>query len=264
MRRGRYELTGMPPSTYELIIEPPQGLSPYELPKQTLTLSDRLSCAERNFGLRFDSRVRGSLRHSTGEPASAVRVQLMRIEYVDRADLVETIDTTSDAAGAFEFREVTSGSYVLGVELNRQYAISPDADIVFRPTYHPGTPEASRATAVDIRGGESHDLAPMTLPPPSAAHRLIGTVKYADGTPAAGATVMLLDPVRKWMDLAEPIEVDTSGAFSFVVHDGLSYVVSAYSRLPNTRGVRPIVTEVGPIVVTNPPAPLHLVVTPTR
>jgi hypothetical protein len=169
--KGRYELTGLPLGTYDLLIEPPPGLSPYQRMKQTLTLSDRRACAERNFALRFDSRVRGTLRHSTGVPASGVRVQLIRKEYIDRNGPVDTIDTTSDAAGAFEFNEVTSGSYVLGVDLFRQYWMSPDSDVVFRPTYHPGTPDLSRATIVDIRGGEAQELAPMTLPPPLRSHR---------------------------------------------------------------------------------------------
>ena len=261
--KGRYELTGVPLGTYELTIEPPQGLTPGDRVTHTLTLSDRLSCAERNFALRFDSRIRGTLRHSTGEPASGVRVQLIRKEYIDRNGPVDTIDTTSDAAGTFEFSEVTSGSYVLGVDLFRQYGMSPDSDVVFRPTYHPGTPDLSRATIVDIRGGEAQDLASMTLSPPLRAYRLSGTVKYADGTPAAGATVTLDDPVRKWIDLAEPVDTDASGTFSFVVHEGLSYIVSAYPRPPSTRGVRPIVTSVGPFAITETPAPLEIVVTRT-
>ena len=261
--QGRYELTGVPAGTYDLTIEPPQGLTTYERPKQTLTLSERLSCAERNFALRFDSRVRGSLSHSTGEPASGVRVQLMRIEYVDRTDLIDTIDTTSDAAGAFEFREVTSGSYVLGVNLLRQHYMMSDGEQVFGATYYPGTRDALRATIVDIRGGERHDLAPMTLPPPLAAHRLTGIVKFEDGTPAAGATVLLGDAVRKWMDLAEPVDTDASGTFSFVVHEGLSYIVTAYYRPPNAGRVRPVPTDAGPFQVTKAPAPLEIVVART-
>jgi hypothetical protein len=263
--KGRYELTGVPLATYDLTIEPPDGLTPGDRLTHTLTLGDRRSCAERNFTLRFDSRIRGSLRRSTGEPAAGVRVQLIRKEYLDRNGPVDTIDTTSDAAGAFEFREVSTGSYVLGVDIFRSYGMSPDSEVVFAPTYHPGTSDLSRATIVDIRGGEAQELTPITLSPPLRVHRLTGTVKYADGTPAIGATVTLDDPIRKWLDLAEPIETDGSGTFSFVVHEGLSYIVSAYYyRGPMTRGVRPVVTSVGPFTIADAPAPLDLVITRTQ
>jgi hypothetical protein len=190
-------------------------------------------------------------------------MQLMRIEYVDRTNLIETIDTTSDAAGAFEFSEVTSGSYVLGVNLLRQHHMMSDGEQVFGATYYPGTRDALRATIVDIRGGERHDLAPMTLPPPLRAHRLTGIVKFEDGTPAAGATVLLGDAMREWMEVAEPVDTDANGTFSFVVHEGLSYIVTAYYRPPNAGRVRPVPTDVGPFQVTQAPERLEIVVART-
>jgi len=260
---GRYELTGVPPASYQLTIEPPPELVSYGRATQTIDLGDSHSCAEENFVLHFDGHIVGSIRSATGGPAASVLLQLMRVEDVDSSGLVETIDVTADAAGRFEFSEVTPARYVLGVDLLKKSYMPSDPNAVFGPTYHPGTPDPLRATIVDIRGGERHDLAPMTLPIPLRAHRLTGTVKYADGTPAAGATVMLGDPVKKWLELAEPFETDASGTFSFVVHERLSYIVSAYWRPPNTRGVRPIVTAVGPFVVTNTPAPLEIIVART-
>ncbi len=85
-------------------------------------------------------------------------------------------------------------------------------------------------------------------------------VEFEDGTPAAGVTVLLGDPVRKWLDVAEPVDIDATGTFSFIVHEGLSYIVSAYYLPPNTRGVRPITTDAGPFVVTKEPALLELTV----
>ena len=72
--KGRYELVGMPPATYQLTVEPPPELVSYDGRNQTINLGDRHSCAEKNFILHFDGRVRGSIRNSTGDPAAGVRV----------------------------------------------------------------------------------------------------------------------------------------------------------------------------------------------
>jgi hypothetical protein len=260
---GRYELTGMPPAAYQLGVTPPPELTPYDRETQAIALSDNHSCVEKNFVLHFDGRVRGSIREATGGPAAGVRVQLMRIEYVDRTDLIETIDAAADSSGRFEFSGITPGRYVLGVDLLRQFYLASDTDAVFRPTYHPGTPDSSRATIIDLRGGERHDLVSMTLPPALRAHRLTGVVTYTDGTPAAGAFVMLQDPIKKWLDVAEPFETDARGAFAFTVHEGLSYTISVWYA-ERVRGRLPMPTTVGPFVVTKQPAPVHIVIAPRR
>jgi hypothetical protein len=255
---GRYEFTGMPPDTYQLTIEPPLEFASDQPVKHTIDLADSHSCAEKNFTVRFDGRVRGFVRNSTGAAASGVTVQLMLVEYLGRTDLVETIDTTTGAAGGFEFERVTPGRYVLGVELFRQAELLPDPSLAFPVTYHPGTQDASRATIIDMRGGERYDLVPMTLPPALRTYELTGIVRFRDGTPAAGASVSLENSVRKWRDIEPSVDTDELGRFSFVVHDGTSYIISAFYRPPNTRGFRPRPTTVGPFLVTRTPDPIAI------
>ena len=141
--------------------------------KKTIQLSDSRGCAEANFVLRFDGRVRGSIRSSTGGPAAGVTVQLMPVEYVGTNDVPETIDAVTDAGGQFEFQPVSPGRYVLGVGLFRQ----SESGEVYPPTYHPSTHDPAHAIVIDIRGGERHDITSLTLPPPSRAHRLKGIVR---------------------------------------------------------------------------------------
>ena len=258
--QGRYEFTGIPPASYDLAVELPTGFASVQRVKQPVDVAGNRSCAEANFVLRFDGRVRGSIRSSTGGPAASVRVQMMPIEFVETTGLVETIDATTDAAGQFEFGPVTPGRYVLGVDLFRIPEMEPDPPGVFPTTYHPGTQDPFRATIVELRGGELHDLEPMTLPPARRPYQLTGIVTLADGTPAAGVSVVLLDPTRKWLDVAPPVETDSRGAFSFPVHEGLSYIVSASHRGRDARGERRVPVTVGPVAITKEPAPLRIVV----
>jgi 5-hydroxyisourate hydrolase-like protein (transthyretin family) len=260
---GRYELHGVTPATYQLTVEAPPEFSAADLEK-TLQLTDSRGCAEADFVLRFDGRVRGSIRTSTGGPAANVRVQLMPIEFVGTSDLIETIDATTDAAGRFEFSKVTPGRYVLGVDLFRVIDLLPDPNVAFPATYHPGTPDAMRATIIEWKGGERHDLEPMTLPPARRAYQLTGLVTLEDGTPAAGVSVALGDANRKWLDAALPVETDSTGTFSFLVHEGLSYLVSAVYPGRDAQGRRRTPTIVGPFVVTKEPAPLRIVVAARR
>lgn len=258
--RGRYEFSGVQPGTYQLAIQAPPELAAYDTRQQIINLREGHSCAEQNFVVRFDGRVRGTVRSSTGAPAANVRVQLMPIEFVETTGLVETIDATTDAAGQFELGPVTPGRYVVGVDLFRMAEMEPDPAGVFPTTYHPGTQNGLRATIVELRGGELHALEPMTLPPPRHPYQLTGIVTLEDGTPAAGVSVSLLDANRKWLDVAPSVETDNAGAFSFLVHEGLSYIVSASYRGRDARGQRRIPVTMGPVAITKQPAPLTIVV----
>jgi hypothetical protein len=260
---GRYDLPGLAPAIYQLMVEPPPEFSAVDL-KKTIHLDDSRGCAEANFVLRFDGRVGGSIRGPGGGPVANVRVQMMPIEYVDSTEVPETIDATTDAAGRFAFAQVSPGRYVLGVDLFRVGELLPDPTVAFPVTYHPGTPDPLRATVIDMRGGELHDLGPMTLPPALRSHQLTGIVTLGDGTPAAGVSVVLLDANRKWHDVAPPVETDNSGTFSFLVHEGLSYLVSAQYPGRDAQGRRRIPTLAGPFAITNEPAPLRIVVTAPR
>jgi hypothetical protein len=260
---GRYELQGIPPALYQLTAEPPSQFSTDGLSRK-IRLNDWRACAEVNFELRFDGRVRGLIRGPTGDPVINARVQMMPIEHMDTKGVPETIDVTTDATGRFEFTQVFPGRYVVGVDLFGVSALFSDPPIVFPATYHPGTRDALRATIIDVRGGERHDLAPMTLPPPRRSHQLPGTVILEDGTPAVGVTVVLLDAARKWFDVAPPVNTDTNGAFSFVVHEGLSYIASAAYRGRDAQGQRQPATTIGPFVVTPDLLPLRIVLTTSR
>jgi hypothetical protein len=164
----------------------------------------------------------------------------------------------SDADGQFEFSEVSPGRYVVGVDLT----LRMDPKIAFPPTLHPGTRDATVATVVQIDGGQHHDLEPMTLPPARRSFTLTGTVVYENGSPASGVFLSLSDGAERWMQVAVGKKTGSDGAFSFTVHEGLSYIARA--SYWNEEQRKPIGATVGPFVVTQDTKPLTMVRSPSR
>jgi len=221
-------------------------------------VGDVRACAVADFSMQFDGRIRGLVRQSTGEPAANVTVQVMAAEDVGRSGNIQTLNTQSDAGGSFEFLDVSPGRYVVGVDLKR----GMDPKVVFPPTFHPGTPNHSLATIVQLEGGQHRDLEPMTLPQGRRSQRLTGTVVYEDGRPAAGVFISLRDGIEKWRQVAVGTKTRLDGTFSFTVYEGLSYIASASQWDEENR--RQIGGDFGPFVVSQEMEPVKVVMFPRR
>ncbi|CAN5649968.1 hypothetical protein BH23ACI1_BH23ACI1_31630 [soil metagenome] len=255
--RGRYEVT-VPPGKYEVTAFPPPAFSARHL-QQTVELRDPRACFVADFSVRFDGRIRGVVRQSSGEPAAGVAVEVMAAESVGKSGNIQTLRALSDAGGSFEFAEMSPGRYVVGVNLTRRME---DAQVVFPSTFHPGTTDGALATVLQLDGGQQRELNPMTLPPARRKYRLSGTVVFEDGSPASGAFLSLRDGIAKWRQVAVGVKTEFDGTFSFVVHEGLSYVAQAsYWDEVQRKQVSGIV---GPFVVTGETAPLKVVLSAGR
>lgn len=254
--RGRYEVTA-PPGKYQVTAFPPPGFSARHL-QQTIELRDARACFVADFGVQFDGRIRGVVRQSSGEPAAGVSVEVMAAESVGKTGNIQTLRALSDAGGSFEFTEMSPGRYVVGVDLTRRM----DAQVVFPATFHPGTTDAALATVVQLDGGQHRQLDPMTLPPARRPYRLTGTVVFDDGSPASGAFISLRDGSATWRQVAVGIKTDFDGSFSFVVHQGLSYIAQA-SYWDEAERMQ-VSGSVGPFVVSGDTGPLKVVLSPRR
>ena len=249
--QGRYELP-LPPGSYEVAVELLPRFAA-ERSTQTVELRDPRACAVVDFYVRFDGRIKGSVRLVSGDPAQNVPVEAMLAERVGAPGIIETLRATTTVGGSFEFTEVPPGRYVVGVDLIRRM----DPTTSFPATFHPGTPDASLATVVELEGGDQIQLDPMTLPRPRRPFRLTGTVEFADGRPAAGVFVALRDGAATWRQVAVGIRTNADGGFSFAVHDGLSYIISAsYWDEAQRKGSG---GNLGPILVTGDAGPLKVV-----
>ncbi len=254
--RGRYEVT-VPLGKYEVIAQPSAPFSARYL-QQTIELLDPRACFVVNFVVQFDGRIRGVVRQSSGEPAEGVSVEVMAAEAVGKTGNIQTLRASSDVGGSFEFSEVPPGRYVVGVDLTRRM----NAEVVFPTTFYPGTPDAAFATVVQLGGGQQRELEPITLPPARRSYRLAGTVVFPDASPASGAFISLQDGTAPWRQVAVGIKTESDGRFSFVVHEGLSYI--AHASYWDEAQRKQVAGSVGPFVVTGDTGPLKVVLSAGR
>lgn len=169
-------------------------------------------------GMAFDGRVSGRIREPHGVPATPVKVQLQQIVPGDLATPV--FDTLTGAGGVFEFTRLAPGRYLLGVNIEREPAISNP----YRPVFYPGAP--TREGAVHIQVGEAASVTGLNLPisvrmaPRTISVELI----WPDGSPAryVHAWCAVLGYSAQVHELA-----NSDGRIRFQALDGLTYEVGA-------------------------------------
>lgn len=258
-RRGRYDVL-VPPDRYEIDATAAAPLVPLFRGPQSVTLPDPRACFVADFLFSFGGRISGAVRLASGEPAVGVDVQLVAASdagKIGKTGDIHTLRERSDSSGRFEFTELPSGRYLVGIDLTRE----TDRELMFPPTFHPGTGNAASATIVRLKDGEHRTLEPIALPASRRVRQLTGTVVFPDGTPVPKVDVLVLDSNQPWRPVTYARIVTASdGTFSMTVHDGLSYVVvAAYWNDRSQR--RQEVARVGPFLVSPDTQPLRLQVT---
>ena len=86
----------VPPGKYEITVFPPAAFSAGYV-QQTVELRDARGCFVADFAVRFDGRIRGAVRQSSGEPAEGVAVELMASDAVRKPGNIQTLRVLSDA-----------------------------------------------------------------------------------------------------------------------------------------------------------------------
>ncbi len=253
---GRYEVR-LPPGKYEVTFLPGPAFSTKYM-THSVELPDARACSALDWSVRYDGSIKGVMQLPQRASGAEIPVELMAADAVGKGGYLSVLRTPIDSGGRFEFTEVPPGRYVVGVDLVRRM----DARIVFPTTFYPGTADPASATIVQLEGGQERELDPMPLPPPRTPHQLTGTVVFEDGSPAGGAFVSLSDGVATFSQVAVGIKTESSGTFSFFVHDGLSYIARASfwdeAQRKQIRGT------VGPFVVRGDMGSVKVVLSPAR
>ena len=241
---GRYAINRLPPGSYEIAIYAPPPFAQRSHTRKA-ELPDPRSCFAADFGISYDGRIRGRIVGWGNGSVEGAQVELIAAEQVDSAGNIETIRTTADAGGGFEFVDLSPGRYVVGVDLTRRM----DPKIAFPMTFHPGTSNPAQATVVVVAGGQHVELPPLAVPEARRRVRLTGRVVFADGSAADGARVSVRDGGNSRRQVAVGIRTESDGTFAFDVHEGLSYRVLSYYNSDQPGG-KQISRESEPFVVS--------------
>jgi hypothetical protein len=140
------------------------------------------SCVEQDIGMWTDSRLSGHVRDLEGQPVAGIPVQITPAsEDDDRSP--QTASTKAD--GAFEFRKIPPGEYILGVNPN-----GLNSKVPYAPRYYPGVSRREGATTIKIEGNQTIPDLDFTIEPRQTTRRIAVGVYWPDGKPVTNASIM--------------------------------------------------------------------------
>ena len=224
---GRFEFTGIAAGKYTISLATPDTEHAYG--PRDVTLADPRGCAAANFHVVPDGRLSLRLVDGTGEPRSKVLVELLDLgaRSADRPLFPRAVRET-DADGRVEFAQLHPNQYAVSVNGTRP----PGIDMPYAARYFPDADSLDAARTIDLGLGERLDLGDWVLPAPLPSRRVTGQVAWPDGTPAAGAHVLLLGgrggPWQNRTVDKGSVTTDREGRFTLTVHEGITYEVRAY------------------------------------
>lgn len=219
--KGKFRASGLPPDTYKVKVDLPEGLSIYN-PEREAKVSDR-GCAQLEFRVEADTRISGKVFDAQGQPASDVLIEL--VPTTPRENNAFPVYVRTDKDGKYEMKLVKPGRYLLGLRI---FGSAGATYVPFPRTYHPGVSEETRATIFTITEGQRIDAMDLMLPPRLVERTLNGVVVWPDGRPVKDAVVWLKEREYADGDMPYRKETDAEGRFSFKVYEGFKYTLNAY------------------------------------
>ncbi len=228
---GTYERTGLPPGDYKVRPVVPEQYDAGEYSVREVRVNDR-GCAQEEFLVHNDSRIKGRVVEPEGRGLPKVRVSLIPVEGPDEVSWTTLDSDYADEQGRFELEQVPPGRYLLGVNIGS----SPDEEAPYPRTFHPGVTDRAQAAVIEVGMGEKLKDIDIQLPPKLTRRAVSGTVVWPDGRPAAGAGVHLEDiNFSGWCVNGCATETDAQGNFKLHGFAGYTYRVRA-SVMRNVKG----------------------------
>lgn len=229
---GQYEFRGLSAGPYRVRAALPTGLRVWpndRKPKDGwVYLNEQTKYVSESFILTNTSSISGRL--VTPEGSSLPQQYLELIALDDKGNEISsalTPDATSAREnGDYYFRDVAPGRYLLVVNPRNKPGKS---DPVYPLMYYPGVMSRGKATVIQVTNSSEMNLNDFMLTRPLQERWFSGTVLLADKRPAAGATVILIDPNDRMTETnVEQVIADGQGKFRVKGYESFPYWIDAY------------------------------------
>jgi hypothetical protein len=228
--KGEYRLSGLAAGEYKMQIKVPEGMRGFEK-EETIKIHDK-GCAQTYTALSTKTFLGGKILTDEAAPVGELAVHLVPIEQIGERYQKDTYSAYTDEQGRYLFKEVPTGTYYLGIRLNR---IS-DTNFPYPRTFYPGTTDIQNAVPVTITEGQIVENFDFALGKKLTTRKISGTVTMPGGKPAAKALVCLEE-----VEYAEGsmcgggIETDAKGRFSFTAMNNLRYLIRTHINTENNQ-----------------------------
>ena len=226
---GVYELYDLPAGRYAVRIKAPAGLamkfstvtgSPYSPPTGSAVELVKNGGASVDFVLQADTRLTGRVLDQAGAPMANVCVHLEEPDGRGKNVGFEC----SKADGRFTLSMMSPGRYLLVAQDN----VKLDNLKSTSTLYYPGVRDRELATVVPVEASRYLNHLDFRLPPGERRYKIEGQFQYADGVPAARATVTFTSPQSGY---AETATSGADGTFGLLVVAGMRGELSGRLRV---------------------------------
>ena len=189
--------------------------------------------------------VSGKVFKANGSPAENVVVNLVSRDQLGRGPIMSQFTARTEKNGVFRFDNVPAAEYLVSAAVDDNRG---NLDIRARMrgeglivTYYPAATSANDATTIRVNPGQETSAVNITLVSRNA-YQVAGTVlRQRDGSPIAGATVLLRNKNAETSGPLMPglaqrtTHSDTQGNWSFAAVTEGDYVVTALAPINRPR-----------------------------
>lgn len=222
---GHYRLAGLAAGNYKVTLQLPDELTT-DQPVREITVSSR-GCASLVFYVNENGRISGQVVDIAGRLVPNIIVSLVEPSANPRRSFV-TLDRT-DEEGRFNFSSIASGRYLIAVNFN----LSPDPNDpagAYPPTFYPGVSDQASAKVITLEVGEKRTGLEVQMPLPRTPSVINGQVVWADGSPVASGSVVILDRTYSESGMRRGIDVDEQGRFTIDGYVGQKLTLEAHAQ----------------------------------